>query len=67
MAAGVKTAAIVNYEKFVNHPAPPAPAKKPGEAKRKLGEIQIGDTEPTRSNHELIESRAGDPTTAALR
>jgi len=28
MAAGVKTAAIVNYEKYVTHPAPPAPPKK---------------------------------------
>jgi len=28
VAAGVKTAAIVNYEKYVTHPAPPAPAKK---------------------------------------
>jgi len=29
MAAGVKPAAIVSYEKYVDHPAPPAPAKKP--------------------------------------
>jgi cell division protein FtsQ len=29
MAAGVKPAAIVNYEKYVTHPAPLAPAKKP--------------------------------------
>ena len=28
MAAGVKTAAIVNYEKYVTHPMPAAPAKK---------------------------------------
>ena len=28
MAAGVKTAAIVNYEKYVTHPVPAAPAKK---------------------------------------
>jgi cell division protein FtsQ len=28
VAAGVKTAAIVNYEKYVTHPAPPASAKK---------------------------------------
>ena len=29
MAAGVKTAALVNYEKYVTHPTtPPAPAKK---------------------------------------
>jgi cell division protein FtsQ len=28
MAAGVKTAAIVNYEKYVTHPVPATPAKK---------------------------------------
>jgi hypothetical protein len=28
MAAGVKPAAIVNYEKYVTHPVPPGPAKK---------------------------------------
>jgi cell division protein FtsQ len=28
MAAGVKTAALVNYEKYVVHPVPPPPAKK---------------------------------------
>jgi len=33
MAAGVKTAAIVNYEKYVTHPVPPAPAKKDAKAK----------------------------------
>ena len=33
LAAGVKNAAIVNYEKFVTHPASPAPATKPGNSK----------------------------------
>jgi cell division protein FtsQ len=33
LAAGVRNTAIVNYEKFVTHPAPPAPATKQGEAK----------------------------------
>jgi cell division protein FtsQ len=33
LAAGVRNTAIVNYEKFVTHPAPPAPASKQGEAK----------------------------------
>jgi cell division protein FtsQ len=28
VAAGVKTAALVNYEKYVTHPAPPVPPKK---------------------------------------
>jgi cell division protein FtsQ len=35
MAAGVKTAAIVNYEKYVTHPAPPAPPKKEAKPKPK--------------------------------
>ncbi len=36
LAAGVRNAAIVNYEKFINHSAPPAPATKPGEATSKV-------------------------------
>jgi cell division protein FtsQ len=35
MAAGVKTAAIVNYEKYVTHPAPAAPVKKDAKPKPK--------------------------------
>ncbi len=35
MAAGVKTAAIVNYEKYVAHPQVPAPLKKETKAKAK--------------------------------
>jgi cell division protein FtsQ len=35
MAAGVKPAAIVNYEKYVTHPVPPAPAKKDAKPKAK--------------------------------
>ncbi len=36
VAAGVKTAAIVNYEKYVTHPIPPlTPAKKDGKAAAK--------------------------------
>jgi cell division protein FtsQ len=37
MAAGVKTAAIVNYEKYVTHPVPPAPPKKNAKPKAKGG------------------------------
>ena len=37
MAAGVKTAAIVNYEKYVTHPAAPAPAKKEAKLRVKAG------------------------------
>lgn len=35
MAAGVKTAAIVNYEKYVTHPLPPALPKKDAKPKAK--------------------------------
>jgi cell division protein FtsQ len=37
MDAGVKTAAIVNYEKYVTHPAAPAAVKKDVKAKAKDG------------------------------
>jgi cell division protein FtsQ len=37
MAAGVKTAAIVNYEKYVTHPVPATPAKKEAKPKAKAG------------------------------
>ena len=37
MAAGVKTAAIVNYEKYVTHPAPPIPLKKDAKSSAKAG------------------------------
>jgi cell division protein FtsQ len=35
MAAGVKTAALVNYEKYVTHPVPAVPAKKDEKLKAK--------------------------------
>jgi cell division protein FtsQ len=35
MAAGVKPAAIVNYENYVNRPAPPTPSKKDANPKAK--------------------------------
>lgn len=35
MAAGVRTAAIVNYEKYVTYPVPPAPVKKEVKPKAK--------------------------------
>ena len=37
MAAGVKTAAIVNYEKYVTHPVPATPVKKDAKSKAKAG------------------------------
>jgi hypothetical protein len=36
MAAGVKTAAIVNYEKYVTQPVPATPAKKEAKPKAKV-------------------------------
>jgi len=36
MAAGVKTAAIVNYEKYVTHPVPATTAKKEAKPKAKV-------------------------------
>ncbi len=47
MAAGVKTAAIVNYEKYVTHPAPPVPAKK--DAKTKAGTKAAAHHAPART------------------
>jgi cell division protein FtsQ len=35
MAAGVKTAALVNYEKYVTHPVPAVPARKDAKLKAK--------------------------------
>jgi hypothetical protein len=37
MAAGVKTAALVNYEKYVTHPVSTSPAKKDAKPKAKAG------------------------------
>jgi cell division protein FtsQ len=37
MAAGVKTAALVNYEKYVTHPVPVTATKKDAKAKAKAG------------------------------
>jgi cell division protein FtsQ len=39
MAAGVKTAALVNYEKYVKQPAPLAPTKKDAKAKAVAKEV----------------------------
>jgi len=37
MAAGVKTAALVNYEKYATHPSPPIQTKKDAKPKAKAG------------------------------
>lgn len=50
MAAGVKTAAIVNYEKYVTHPVAPVPAKKNAKPKAKGG--------PKAAVHHASESHA---------
>ena len=42
MAAGAKPAAIVNYEKYVTHPAPPPPPKKPVKLKPKPSSHKAG-------------------------
>jgi len=46
MAAGVKTAAIVNYEKYVTHPAPPTPTKKEAKPNAKGGTKAAGHRAP---------------------
>ncbi len=46
MAAGVKTAAIVNYEKYVTHPAPPAPVKKEAKPKAKAAVHRVSSKQP---------------------
>ncbi|MGA9527532.1 MAG: FtsQ-type POTRA domain-containing protein [Terriglobales bacterium] len=45
LAAGVKNAAIVNYEKYVNRPAP-TPVTTPAPAKSKAGQKAAGKTTP---------------------
>lgn len=45
LAAGVKNAAIVNYEKYVTHPAPPALTNKPVPSKPKA-ETKAGKRAP---------------------
>ena len=62
LAAGVKSAAIVNYEKFVNRPAPPAPTTKPGEAKAKVaaksGSAKSGSAKSESAKSESVKSQS---------
>jgi cell division protein FtsQ len=61
VAAGVKTAAIVNYEKYVTRPAPLVPAKKEAKPKGKAA------TKPAARNHTVHSSSAqGKQNTAKL-
>lgn len=53
VAAGVKTAAIVNYEKYVNRPPTPVPAKKDVKAKTKPG---AKTTTKTAAHHALAKA-----------
>jgi cell division protein FtsQ len=50
VAAGVKTAAIVNYEKYVNRPATPAPMKKEVKTKAK-GKAGLKAATKTAAHH----------------
>ena len=47
MAAGVKTAAIVNYEKYVTHPVVVTPSKKDVKLKAKAGTKEATGSGPT--------------------
>jgi cell division protein FtsQ len=64
MAAGVKTAAIVNYEKYVTHPAAPAPAKKEGKVKAKAGTKATAHSAAV--HHASGKTRAVKPSAAKL-
>ena len=59
LAAGVRNTAIVNYEKFVTHPAPPAPVTK-AEAKSKVA-AKTAKPEPKSSvtSESKAESKTG--------
>jgi cell division protein FtsQ len=58
MAAGVKTAAIVNYEKYVTHPSPPPPAKPkaktPAKAPRATVHHARGRKAPAKTTKALV-------------
>ncbi|MGA9471835.1 MAG: FtsQ-type POTRA domain-containing protein, partial [Terriglobales bacterium] len=56
LAAGVKNAAIVNYEKFVNRPAPP-PAVKAAQPKWKAG-TKAGGKDGTKSTPKAAQKAA---------
>ena len=58
MAAGVKTAAIVNYEKYVTHHVPATPAKKEAKPKAKA-------KHPAAGNHARSERQARPEASAA--
>jgi cell division protein FtsQ len=64
MAAGVKTAAIVNYEKYVTHPAPPVPPKKNAKPKAKRGlkaAVRHASASHAAANHAPVKKAAIKP------
>jgi cell division protein FtsQ len=63
VAAGVKTAAIVNYEKYVTHPVTAAPAKKEAKVKAKGGTKQA---ERGRAAHPMPKQNAAKQSDAKL-
>jgi len=53
LAAGVKNAAIVNYEKYVSHPLSPQPSPKPAQEKSKTGNKAAKNEKKTASKAHL--------------
>ncbi len=66
MAAGVKTAAIVNYEKYVTHPAAPAERKKDVKATKTKGGVKAAIHHDAAShaaaNHAAVKPAPVQPT-----
>ncbi len=66
MAAGVKTAALVNYEKYVTHPvAPTAPAKKEVKPKTKIASNATVHRAPAKAAPAKVVAAKTSPARAA--
>ena len=65
LAAGVKNAAVVNYEKYVTHPAPPAPVAKPAQQKSKAGTKSAAKGRPKGKPKAAAHAAAPKPTAKA--
>jgi hypothetical protein len=65
MAAGVKTAAIVNYEKYVTHPVPATLAKKDTRPKAKAGPKAAVHHAPV--NHAALKPKGKSASVAAAK
>jgi hypothetical protein len=59
MAAGVKTAALVNYEKYVTNPVPPIQAKKDARPKAKTAPKAVAHHAAAR--HAAVKPAPGKP------